>query len=252
MSSSLSSHSLHIVSRLESSQNLCGNLISWELGTRFLTVDISETMSSLPTSEPNAKRRQYPTGQAQAYYGPVDDVRDVASNPELLQTTVPALQHQLGGQFQITQPSYSRPAHEAEYINASPVNALAEQFGQVGIASRAQTQLFTTNLLASPPDPRDLHRPPPEIRLPPNACITSSPEANAHPSYQRSTLNAIPTTADLLSKSKIPLALVVTPYRSLEDDEDPVPVATDTVIARCRRCRMYMNPYVQFIDGGSR
>lgn len=31
-----------------------------------------------------------------------------------------------------------------------------------------------------------------------------------------------------------------------------VPVVKDTVIARCRRCRTYINPYVTFIEGGNR
>jgi protein transport protein SEC24 len=31
-----------------------------------------------------------------------------------------------------------------------------------------------------------------------------------------------------------------------------VPVVSDTVIARCRRCRSYINPYVTFIEGGAR
>ena len=121
----------------------------------------------------------------------------------------------------------------------------------MGMGSK-QFQLYTTNLLTSPPEPRDLQRPPPEIRLPPNSCVSPSPNANADPSYLRSTINAIPTTSSLLSKSKLPLALIITPYRSLNEGEEPVHLVTDTVIARCRRCRTYINPYVQFIDGGNR
>ena len=156
------------------------------------------------------------------------------------------------------------PPQETQYINApgfgqepvyypptAPVNTLADQFGQMGMGQKP-LQLYTTNLLTSPPDPRELIRPPPEIRLPPNSCITTSPYANADYSYQRCTLNAIPTTSSLLNKSKIPLGLVITPYRTVKEGEQPVPLVTDTVIARCRRCRTYINPYVQFIDGGNR
>jgi protein transport protein SEC24 len=82
--------------------------------------------------------------------------------------------------------------------------------------------------------------------------ITQSSLSNADPSYQRCTLNAIPTTQGLLNKSKLPLALVCTPFRSVKPGEDEVPVVTDSVVARCRRCRSYINPYVTFIDGGSR
>ena len=82
--------------------------------------------------------------------------------------------------------------------------------------------------------------------------ISPSPFSNADPSYQRCTLNAIPTTQGLLNKSKLPFALVCTPFRSVKQGDDEVPVVTDSVVARCRRCRSYINPYVTFIDGGSR
>lgn len=68
----------------------------------------------------------------------------------------------------------------------------------------------------------------------------------------RCTVTAIPKTSALLSKTKLPLALVLSPNRSLSATEAPVPVVTDTVIARCRRCRTFINPFVQFVDGGSR
>jgi protein transport protein SEC24 len=154
-------------------------------------------------------------------------------------------------------PQYYAPG-EADYVNQppaqypqAPVDALANQFGMMGVGHK-QLSIYTTNLLTSPPDPRDLQNPPPEIRLPPNSSISPSPTANADPSYFRSTVNVIPTSASLLSKSKLPLALIITPYRSLNEGEEEVPLVTDTVIARCRRCRTYINPYVQFIDGGNR
>jgi len=64
----------------------------------------------------------------------------------------------------------------------------------------------------------------------------------------------VPTTNALLNKSKIPLGLILSPYRTVReaDGDEPVPVVSDTVIARCRRCRTYINPYVQFIEGGNR
>jgi protein transport protein SEC24 len=82
--------------------------------------------------------------------------------------------------------------------------------------------------------------------------VTDSPTSNADPSFQRCTLTAIPTSESLLKKSKLPFALVITPFRSISPSEPPVPVIQDCVIARCRRCRAYINPFVTFIDGGSR
>lgn len=84
-------------------------------------------------------------------------------------------------------------------------------------------------------------------------------------------MNAVPATSNLLSKTKVPFALIITPHRSVPDSstpavdengeptdsnvdpaDEPVPILTDQVIARCRRCRAYINPFVIFIDGGSR
>lgn len=231
-----------------------------------------------PPSTHHAKRRQYAAGQTQAYYGgdgPVDPSFVTTGQQQQPapggQLFTPGLVGEQQFQAQQSQPpapgqtSYYQPGEQPEYINGPtygqqtqpgytqpPVDALAGQFNQMGMGGQKQFQLYTTNLLTSPPEPHELYRAPPEIRLPPNSCISPSPLANADPSYKRSTLNAIPTTSSLLGKAKVPLALVITPYRSLKEGEEPVPLVTDTVIARCRRCRTYINPYVQFIDGGNR
>ena len=82
--------------------------------------------------------------------------------------------------------------------------------------------------------------------------MTPSPNAICPPKYVRSTLNAVPTTHSLLKKSRLPFALIIQPYTSLHDAEDPVPIIPDQVIARCRRCRTYINPFVTFLDHGHR
>ena len=250
----------------------------WEPPTHVSASLEDAAISAPPPPQHHGKRRQYAPGQTQAYYAGDTAVLDptylasgasVPAQPQGGQLFTPglAVENQFAAQ-QVQQPpapgqqpSYFSPG-EPEYINGpafnqqpqygqAPVDALANQFGQMGMGQK-QFQLYTTNLLTSPPEPRDLQRPPPEIRLPPNSCVSPSPTANADPSYLRSTINAIPTTSSLLSKSKLPLALIITPYRSLNEGEEPVHLVTDTVIARCRRCRTYINPYVQFIDGGNR
>ncbi|KAF9018039.1 CPII coat sec24 protein [Hymenopellis radicata] len=228
---------------------------------------MAPTAEQVPVAAPaggHHKRRQYAAGQTQAYFNSPD-----APLADSGYATVPPQQAPAaGGQFFTPglaqqpppgQPPYYVPDGAPSYINEKQqphmgVNQMVDQFSQMGMGGGGQRpyQLNTANLLTSPPDPRELHIPPPEIRLPPNSSVTPSPNANADPSYQRCTMNAIPTTSSLLSKSKIPLALVLTPYRTLNEGEEPVPVVTDTVIARCRRCRTYINPYVQFIDGGNR
>ena len=256
----------------------------WEHpGTGAVPEPAAPTDSPPPTQQPahTAKRRQYAAGQTQAYYGGSDaavapsygapGAQPPNSSGGQLFTPGLATENQFTQQQQQQQqqagPSYyAQQRGEPEYINApgygqppvagygaGGVGQLADQFGQMGInGGQKPFQIYTTNLLTSPPDPRDLELPPPAIRLPAGSCLTNSPFANAHHSYQRSTVNAIPSSNSIVSKSKIPLGLVITPYRSVKEGDEPVPVVTDTIIARCRRCRTYINPYVQFIDGGNR
>ncbi|WVQ78173.1 protein transporter SEC24 [Cryptococcus sp. DSM 104549] len=112
----------------------------------------------------------------------------------------------------------------------------------------------TVNLIGLQPDVAGLEDAPPPSLLPANAAVTSSPHVQPDPSYQRCTLSSMPQTQSLLNKSKLPLALVMAPYRSYRegDGDDPVAVVEDSVIARCRRCRAYINPFVTFIEGGNR
>ncbi|KAH7249678.1 uncharacterized protein BKA55DRAFT_567576 [Fusarium redolens] len=148
---------------------------------------------------------------------------------------------------------------------APGVGGITQGVGNMNIGGQAQqpqgaqpprpavlNQLYPTDLLSQPFNVSELDLPPPPIVLPPNTSVTPSPDANCSPRYFRSTLNAVPTTHSLLKKSKLPLALVIQPYGSLHDDEDPVPVVQDQVISRCRRCRTYINPYVTFLDQGHR
>ncbi|KAI3620686.1 hypothetical protein CBS9595_002653 [Malassezia furfur] len=118
---------------------------------------------------------------------------------------------------------------------------------------RQVNQLLNTVLGQHPFNMDDLSMSPPPIQLPPGTAL-SADASNAEASWQRSTLNAVPTTSSMLSKSKLPLAVVLSPMRSVRerDGDAPVPVVGDSVIARCRRCRTYINPFVTFVEGGHR
>lgn len=122
----------------------------------------------------------------------------------------------------------------------------AGQFGGAAQESLPLNQLYTTDLLKDlPPSIDELSLPPPPIILPSNATINPH-TGNAQPEYLRSTLNVVPSTHSLLRKSKLPFALCIRPYVALREEDEPVPVATDTIISRCRRCRGYINPFVTF------
>ncbi|KAJ5296080.1 hypothetical protein N7508_010901 [Penicillium antarcticum] len=166
-------------------------------------------------------------------------------------------------QMQAAAPAYGSPA-------VPDVSQMTQQFGAMGMVEphhmpppqpvaqapmRPQVQLnqlYPTDLRSQPFNVAELDYPPPPIILPPGTSVYPSPEANCPTKYMRSTLNAVPTTNSLLKKSKLPFALVIQPYASLHDAEDPIPVIPDQVISRCRRCRSYINPFVTFLDHGHR
>ena len=110
---------------------------------------------------------------------------------------------------------------------------LASQFGHMNIHSQPPAapamqapqhlnQLFPSDLMSQPFQVSELDLPPPLINLPLNTSVTPSPYANCPPKYVRSTLNTVPTTHSLLKRSRLPFALVISPYTSLHDNEDPV------------------------------
>ncbi|KAG4304754.1 hypothetical protein PORY_001807 [Pneumocystis oryctolagi] len=142
------------------------------------------------------------------------------------------------------------------------IDMVSNQFSNMGIDPQLQQSpitpgfslnpLISVDLIGHPPDVSDLKRPPPPLILPPNAFLIQTEKTNCGSEYLRSTLNAVPKNNSLLKKSKLPFALTIRPFIALNDEEENVPVVSDTIIARCRRCRSYINPFSMFIDGGHR
>eukprot|EP00794_Sanderia_malayensis_P007299 gene7299-8115_t len=79
-------------------------------------------------------------------------------------------------------------------------------------------------------------------------------DGNCNPRYMKSTLYNIPCNQDILKESNIPLAVMVTPFAKIPDAEKTLHVVDHGVSGpvRCNRCKAYMNPFMQFIDGGRR
>ncbi|KAG8454079.1 hypothetical protein GDO86_000642 [Hymenochirus boettgeri] len=67
---------------------------------------------------------------------------------------------------------------------------------------------------------------------------------NCNPNSFRCTLTNVPQTQALLNKAKLPLGLLLHPFRS----KQRIPVISPSTIVRCRSCRTYINPFVSFID----
>ena len=68
------------------------------------------------------------------------------------------------------------------------------------------------------------------------------------------TTYSLPHTDDLAIASQLPLGLVVQPFATLREEEASVPIIDFGEIGppRCSRCRGYINPWCQFIDGGQK
>ncbi|XP_041830660.1 protein transport protein Sec24C isoform X2 [Melanotaenia boesemani] len=79
-------------------------------------------------------------------------------------------------------------------------------------------------------------------------------QGNASPRFIRCTAYNIPCTSDMAKQSQVPLAAIIKPLATLPPDETP-PYLVDhgeSGPIRCNRCKAYMCPYMQFIEGGRR
>uniref|UniRef100_A0A671RRA9 Protein transport protein Sec24B-like n=1 Tax=Sinocyclocheilus anshuiensis TaxID=1608454 RepID=A0A671RRA9_9TELE len=85
---------------------------------------------------------------------------------------------------------------------------------------------------------------PPKRAPPPEPNLSNDlRKVNCSPDTFRCTLTNIPQTQALLNKARLPLGLLLHPFRDLT-----LPVITSNTIVRCRSCRTYINPFVSFLD----
>lgn len=86
---------------------------------------------------------------------------------------------------------------------------------------------------------------PPGMVTAPTPCLPQDlQKLNCSPEVVRCTLTSIPQTQALLNKAKLPLGLLLHPFKDLSQ----LPVVTSSNIVRCRSCRTYINPFVSFMD----
>uniref|UniRef100_A0A3B4AWB8 SEC24 homolog C, COPII coat complex component n=1 Tax=Periophthalmus magnuspinnatus TaxID=409849 RepID=A0A3B4AWB8_9GOBI len=79
-------------------------------------------------------------------------------------------------------------------------------------------------------------------------------QGNASPRFVRCSAYSMPCTADMAKQSQVPLAAVIKPLATLPPEETPPYVVDhgESGPIRCNRCKAYMCPYMQFIEGGRR
>ena len=95
-----------------------------------------------------------------------------------------------------------------------------------------------------------------EKHTPPTAAIPfiAHDQGNSSPKFARLTINNIPSTAESLNSTSLPLGLILQPLAPLQEGEQPVPVLDfgEAGPPRCRRCRTYINPFMMFRSGGNK
>uniref|UniRef100_A0A8C6KJ12 SEC24 homolog B, COPII coat complex component n=1 Tax=Nothobranchius furzeri TaxID=105023 RepID=A0A8C6KJ12_NOTFU len=133
------------------------------------------------------------------------------------------------------QPGYQQYAQP--FPNFSQLSAALG--GLSGVPELEVEALRPVNLLQErnllPPRPLEA----PEPNLSPDL-----KKVNCSPQTFRCTLSSIPQTQALLNKARLPLGLLLHPFRDLQQ----LPVITSNTIVRCRSCRTYINPFVTFLD----
>lgn len=75
-----------------------------------------------------------------------------------------------------------------------------------------------------------------------------------NPRFMRSTMYSIPANPDMLKQTGVPLAVVISPFARLHPQEYPPRIVNMGELGpvRCVRCKAYMCPFMQFMDGGRR
>ncbi|XP_043782832.1 protein transport protein Sec24C isoform X1 [Cervus elaphus] len=79
-------------------------------------------------------------------------------------------------------------------------------------------------------------------------------QGNASPRYIRCTSYNIPCTSDMAKQAQVPLAAVIKPLARLPPEEASPYVVDhgESGPLRCNRCKAYMCPFMQFVEGGRR
>ncbi|NXG42172.1 SC24D protein, partial [Psilopogon haemacephalus] len=85
-------------------------------------------------------------------------------------------------------------------------------------------------------------------------CIIQDQGSHASPRFIRCTTYCFPSSSEMAKQTRIPLAAVIQPFAVVPPNETPLYIVNhgETGPIRCNRCKAYMCPFMQFIEGGRR
>uniref|UniRef100_A0A665X3K9 SEC24 homolog A, COPII coat complex component n=1 Tax=Echeneis naucrates TaxID=173247 RepID=A0A665X3K9_ECHNA len=143
------------------------------------------------------------------------------------------------------------PIHPAMQNANQPYSQAPQPYQQVR-GTQLSPSLASMSLQSSTPEAlrvvnllQDRNLLPPTAIPAPTPCLAQDLQKNnCNPEVFRCTLTSIPQTQSLLNKAKMPLGLLLHPFKDLSQ----LPVVTSSTIVRCRSCRTYINPFVSFLD----
>lgn len=83
---------------------------------------------------------------------------------------------------------------------------------------------------------------------------TTQDQGNSGPRFIRSSMYSVPANTDMMKQSAVPFSLIVSPFARTAEKELAPPIVNFGELGpiRCIRCKAYMCPFMQFIDGGRR
>ncbi|PSN64354.1 hypothetical protein BS50DRAFT_575795 [Corynespora cassiicola Philippines] len=243
------------------------NNLASQMGAVGLGVD--------PAAQPRHKKKdrhayhniEGPGGSSQAFNGMPQS--GMGAPTQFLNQGSPQVGGAQWAQPEITPAMNQFPAAAAPMFSpASPATGMQHaartnpQMG--GTAASSQQGRVDPEQIPSVPRSRDVPAkyylehvyPTMEHHLPPPALVpfVAYDQGNASPKFARLTLNNIPTSQEALSATSLPLGLVLQPLAALQEGEQQIPVLDfgETGPPRCRRCRAYINPFMQFKSGGNK
>ncbi|XP_028130763.1 protein transport protein Sec24A [Diabrotica virgifera virgifera] len=172
----------------------------------------------------NVHSNRYPTMQSNSYQQPA---------PSQYQQQPPS------GQYQYQQPM-QQPVQQPMNSYPSQNNQQSPYQGVVNTGFNKLWGMEQFDLLQTPNILQPSKVEAPQIRLGQDLLD----QANCSPDVFRCTMTKIPENNSLLQKSRLPLGVLIHPFRDLSH----LPVIQCSVIVRCRACRTYINPFVLFVD----
>ncbi|XP_067896527.1 protein transport protein Sec24B-like isoform X2 [Heterodontus francisci] len=213
-----------------------------------------DTSSSSSSSTNNSLPNNYDALEGGSYQDSTSSATTVPapSAPRPLMSTKP-----FGYAYPTLQPAYQNvvtPSHSVGQPTSPAYSPGSQQFTQPfssvnQLSSTMEGLTFQNNRQAEALKQVSLLQernilPPVPILSPQSNLSPELRKLNCRPDLFRCTLMNIPQTQALLNKAKLPLGLLLHPFRDLTH----LPVITSSTIVRCRSCRTYINPFVSFLD----